>query len=241
MSARDVSSIVDISPERFDAVIEAKLTGAWLRCRAFGKRAIAQGRGGKVVLVSSARGKLGHAAGYCAYCASKAASDGLPKALGYESGQYGISVNAIAPTVFRSPLMAWMFEDAEKARAVREGFLARVPPGSLGEPEDLAGPLLFCWPAPRPSLPVTPFMRTAAIAPDRTRWRHCGGSKRPRTSSISVRTASKPITRLASATVASATSGGQPPRRTASTVAPAIAANGNENDQKPAEKGTAVQ
>jgi len=139
----DVSPIVDMSPERFDAVIKGNLTGAWLLCRAFGKRAIPQGRGGKVVLVSSARGKLGHPAGYSAYCASKAATDGLTRALGCEWGKYAITVNAIAPTVFRSPLTAWMFEDTEKAREVRDGFLARVPMGRLGEPEDLAGPLLF--------------------------------------------------------------------------------------------------
>jgi len=36
-----------------------------------------------------------------------------------------------------------MFEDNEKANGVRAGFLSRVPLGRLGEPEDLAGPLLF--------------------------------------------------------------------------------------------------
>lgn len=55
----------------------------------------------------------------------------------------GITVNAIAPTDFRSPLTAWMFDDSEKARAVRAGFLARVPKGRRGEPEDLAGRLMF--------------------------------------------------------------------------------------------------
>ena len=93
--------------------------------------------------MSSARGKLGHPAGYSAYCSSKAAVEGITKALGCEWGKYGITVNAIAPTVFRSKLTAWMFEDNEKATAVRNGFLARVPLGRLGEPEDLAGPLLF--------------------------------------------------------------------------------------------------
>lgn len=139
----DPCPIVDQSVERFANVMDGNLTSAWLLCRAFGQRVIPRGVRAKVVLMSSARGKLGHPAGYSAYCASKAATDGLTRALGCEWGRYGITVNAIAPTVFRSPLTAWMFEDTEKARTVREGFLARVPLGRLGEPEDLAGPLLF--------------------------------------------------------------------------------------------------
>jgi NAD(P)-dependent dehydrogenase (short-subunit alcohol dehydrogenase family) len=139
----DVSPIVDMAPERFARVMQANVEGAWLMARAVGRQMIAQGRGGKVVFTSSARGKLGHPAGYSAYCASKSAVDGMTKALGCEWGKYGITVNAIAPTVFRSPLTAWMFEDNEKAKNVRAGFLARVPVGRLGEPEDLAGPLLF--------------------------------------------------------------------------------------------------
>ena len=139
----DVSPIVDMSPERFQKVMLANVDGAWLIARAVGKQMIAQARGGKVVFTSSARGKLGHPAGYSAYCTSKSAVDGMTKALGCEWGKFGITVNAIAPTVFRSPLTAWMFADDEKAKAVRAGFLARVPIGRLGEPEDLAGPLLF--------------------------------------------------------------------------------------------------
>src|SRR4029077_9175877 len=94
----DVSPIFDMTPERFEKVMQGNLTGAWLLCKAFGQRVIPQGRGGKVVLVPSARGKLGHRAGYTAYCASKAATDGLTKALGCEWGKYGITVNALAPT-----------------------------------------------------------------------------------------------------------------------------------------------
>ena len=139
----DVAPIGDMEPERFQKVMLANVEGAWLMARSAGKQMIAQGRGGKVVFTSSARGKLGHPAGYSAYCTSKSAVDGMTKALGCEWGKYGITVNAIAPTVFRSPLTAWMFADDDKARAVRAGFLARVPLGRLGEPEDLAGPLLF--------------------------------------------------------------------------------------------------
>jgi NAD(P)-dependent dehydrogenase (short-subunit alcohol dehydrogenase family) len=139
----DVSPITDMSLERFDKVMQANVYGAWLIARATGKRMIEQGRGGKVVLTSSARGKLGHPAGYSAYCSSKAAVDGMTKALGCEWGKFNITVNALAPTVFRSPLTAWMFADDERARTTRAGVLARIPVGRLGEPDDLAGPLLF--------------------------------------------------------------------------------------------------
>ena len=100
-------------------------------------------RGGKIILMSSARGLLGHPAGYTAYCASKSAVDGITKALGCELGPAGITVNALGPTVFRSPLTEWMFADDERGKTVRAGFLTRVPKGRLGEPSDLAGPLLF--------------------------------------------------------------------------------------------------
>ncbi|MGI9523505.1 MAG: SDR family NAD(P)-dependent oxidoreductase [Hyphomicrobiaceae bacterium] len=138
-----VALINEMSPETFTSVMDANVTQSWLLARAVAGQMKSQGNGGKIVLVSSARGLLGHPAGYTAYCASKAAVDGITKALGCELGPTGITVNAIAPTVFRSPITEWMFEDREDAIKVRNMFLARVPKGRLGEPEDLAGPLLF--------------------------------------------------------------------------------------------------
>jgi Dehydrogenases with different specificities (related to short-chain alcohol dehydrogenases) len=138
-----VAKIDEMTPETFLSVMDANVTQSWLMARAATRQMKAQGTGGKIVLVSSARGLLGHPAGYTAYCASKAAVDGITKALGCELGPTGITVNAIAPTVFRSPLTAWMFGEDDNAKTVRGGFLARVPKGRLGEPEDLAGPLLF--------------------------------------------------------------------------------------------------
>lgn len=139
----DPSMIHEMAPSRFLDVMDANVHQSWLMARAAGKRMLKQGHGGRVILTSSARGLLGSPAGYTAYCASKAAVDGITKALGCEWGPTGITVNAIAPTVFRSPLTEWMFEENERSTAVRDGFLARIPKGRLGEPEDLAGPLLF--------------------------------------------------------------------------------------------------
>src|SRR5689334_8954446 len=139
----DVAKITEMTPERFLDVMDANVTQSWLIARAAGKQMLAQGQGGKVILMSSARGLLGHPAAYTAYCASKSAVDGITKALGCEWGGSGITVNAIAPTVFRSALTEWMFGADERAKTVRAAFLSRVPKGRLGEPSDLAGPLLF--------------------------------------------------------------------------------------------------
>jgi NAD(P)-dependent dehydrogenase (short-subunit alcohol dehydrogenase family) len=138
-----VSKIVDQKAADFLDVMDANVTQSWLMARAAGRQMLKQGGGGKVILMSSARGLLGHPAGYTAYCASKSAVDGITKALGCEWGEAGITVNAIGPTVFRSPLTEWMFEDTDRAKEVRKVFLSRVPKGRLGEPSDLAGPLLF--------------------------------------------------------------------------------------------------
>ena len=138
-----VAKIEDMKLEVFLDIMDANVTQSWLCARAAIKQMKTQETGGKVVLMSSARGLLGHPAGYTAYCASKSAIDGITKALGCEVGNNNITVNAIAPTVFRSPLTAWMFEDNEEAQKVRSAFLSRVPKGRLGEPDDLIGPLLF--------------------------------------------------------------------------------------------------
>ena len=138
-----VGEIVSTEPATWDHVVQANLRGPWLVCRSAGRRMIEQGRGGKVVVVSSPRGELGHPAGYTAYCASKGGLTLLTRALACEWGKHGINVNAVAPTVFRSEVTAWMFGDDDRARQARQAFLARIPLGRLAEPEDFIGALLF--------------------------------------------------------------------------------------------------
>lgn len=137
------SPIVDFDVADWDGVMDGNVRGSWLVCRAVGRQMLDQGDGGRVVLVSSTRGRLGHPAGYTAYCTSKSAIDGLTRALACEWGPAGITVNAIAPTVFRSALTEWMYAEDGQGKAVREGMLSRIPLGRLGEPDDFVGPLLF--------------------------------------------------------------------------------------------------
>ncbi len=133
-----VAPIVDQDPADWDTVMDVNVRQSWLVCRAAGRVMIDQGRGGKMILMSSARSTLG-LANYSAYCPSKAAIDLLAKSLACEWGPHGIQVNAIAPTVFRSDLTAWMYSEEGNGPAVRAGILSRIPAGRLGEPEDFHG------------------------------------------------------------------------------------------------------
>lgn len=130
--------IVDQTLEEWESVMDANVKATWLFCKYVGKVMIDQGRGGKVILVSSTRGQLGMA-NYAAYSPSKGAIHLLTRSLGCEWGKHHINVNAIAPTVFRSALTQWIYDD----QAAYNRFLARVPIGRLGEPEDFIGTVLF--------------------------------------------------------------------------------------------------
>ena len=63
-----VADIVDMPVDSWQKVMDANLRGPWLACQAVGRQMVAQGKGGSVVVLSSTRGKLGHPAGYTAYC-----------------------------------------------------------------------------------------------------------------------------------------------------------------------------
>jgi NAD(P)-dependent dehydrogenase (short-subunit alcohol dehydrogenase family) len=130
--------IVDQPVEDWDEVMDANVRQTWLLCRSAGRVLLEQGRGGKVILMSSARSVAGMA-NYTAYCPSKAAIDMVARALACEWGPHGIQVNAIAPTVFRSELTSWMYSDEGKGPEVRANTLRRIPLGRLGEPTDFHG------------------------------------------------------------------------------------------------------
>lgn len=132
------------SVEDWEMVMDANVRGAWLMAKAAGAYWIENKMRGKVLLVSSVRGRHGNVSGYTAYCTSKGATDMLTKVLATEWGQYGTTVNAIAPTVFRSKLTGWMYDDEnELGQATKARSLSRIPLGRLGEPEDLVGMALY--------------------------------------------------------------------------------------------------
>lgn len=130
--------IQEQSDEEWDMIMDANVKGTYLFCKETGKVMIAQGRGGKVILLGSVRGELGLNR-YTGYCPSKGAVHLLAKTLGCEWGPHKINVNCIAPAVFRTELTQWIYDDP----VVHKTFLSRIPIGRLGEPEDFIGSVIF--------------------------------------------------------------------------------------------------
>ena len=138
-----VQPALDMTAETWDNVMDANVRQTWLISRSAGRVMIDQGRGGAIIPVSSVRARFATAAGTSAYAPSKSAVDMITRSLATEWGVHNIRVNAIAPTVFRSELTAWLFEDDERATNARKEVLARIPLKRLAEPEDFGGVLVF--------------------------------------------------------------------------------------------------
>jgi len=135
--------IQDLAYEDWQRVMDANVRGPWFMAKAIGTYWIENKVRGKMLMMSSVRGRHGNYSGYSGYCTSKGATDALTRVLGTEWGKYGITVNAIAPTVFRSNLTAWMYEDNELGQVTKARALSRIPLGRLGEVEDLIGIAIY--------------------------------------------------------------------------------------------------
>ncbi len=119
----------------WDTVLNTNLKGAFLVTKAF-SRAMLKARTGRIINISSVIGLIGNA-GQCNYAASKAGLMGFTQSCAREFTARGLTVNAIAPGFIETDMTADLTE------ALRAEILKKIPLGSLGQAEDIAGAALF--------------------------------------------------------------------------------------------------
>ena len=124
-----------LSAETWSTVIETNLNGAFLGAKAAAQRMTP---GGRIIFTSSVIGQRAMH-GLSAYSASKGALDALVRAMAIELGQQGITVNAVAPGWFDSPLAAGFRSSERLDRKIVDHTALR----RWGQAEDLPGVYLF--------------------------------------------------------------------------------------------------
>jgi 2-deoxy-D-gluconate 3-dehydrogenase len=128
---------VDYPLHEWDVVLRTNLDAVFILSQRLGQ-AMVQRRRGKIVNIASL---LSFSGGITvpAYTASKHAVAGLTKALANEWATFGVQVNAIAPGYFRTDNTQALRDNASRSTEIG----ARIPAGRWGEPDDLAGAVVF--------------------------------------------------------------------------------------------------
>ena len=128
-----------VPDELFEKTVRINLFGVWYCCREVGASMLRDGKGGSIINIASISGLAGRRDNPPAYQATKAAVINLTRNLACSWGDRGVRVNAIAPGWFPSE-MTNPFLDMGPLTA---RLCAAAPLGRLGDPKELAGPLLF--------------------------------------------------------------------------------------------------
>ena len=124
--------------DEWQQVMDINVRGTFLCCQAVGRGMIKQ-RSGKIINVSSVRGRYGLPADYAAYCTSKGAVDTLTRTLACEWAKHNVLVNAVAPTIVETDLTRPALANPDFAKQMK----GRIPLGKWAMPEDIVGATIF--------------------------------------------------------------------------------------------------
>ncbi len=138
--------VLDVSPELWQKVISTNLSGAFFQAQAAARKMVASGQGGKIINIASIdalhpSGNLVH------YDASKGGVAMLTRSMALELAKHHITVNAIAPGGVQTPGASMTMDvgslSSTQVEIMVRDFMARIPLGRMGVPDDIAKPVLF--------------------------------------------------------------------------------------------------
>lgn len=129
------TSIFEYKDEDFDKILDLNIKAVYACSRAAAEIMKEQG-GGVIINTSSIVSYNGQGSG-CGYPASKFAVNGLTKSLSRELGRYNIRVNAVAPGVTRTDMVAVLPDE------MIQPIIRNIPLGRMAEVEDIANAFLF--------------------------------------------------------------------------------------------------
>jgi NAD(P)-dependent dehydrogenase (short-subunit alcohol dehydrogenase family) len=124
---------LDYSEEDWNTIINVNLKGTFLCCQVAGRH-MADRKAGKIINLASIGGFIAYP-GSIAYLASKGGVVQLTKGFAVELAPFNVQVNAIAPSLFETPMMAGSRSDSESQRY----FMDRTPMGRRGRAEEIVG------------------------------------------------------------------------------------------------------
>jgi 2-deoxy-D-gluconate 3-dehydrogenase len=128
---------IEYTEEEFDAISEVNLKGVFFMTTAVARSMIERGIPGSIITITSQVGVVGGPL-RSVYGAAKAGAGHLCKTLAGEWAQHQITVNAVAPTFTRTPMLEQALKNPDFAKN-----LEKVPMGRTAEPDEIAAAVVF--------------------------------------------------------------------------------------------------